>query len=136
MASQLAAVRSVAAVDTPAGGTAADADCPRLRQKPTKAAAATISGKGTFRKKMPTNAAPAISHSTLPLSARLATRSSASMTIASTAALTPTNTASASGSLPKAAYSTESVSTTSAPGSTNSSPAANPPLRPCRRQPT
>ena len=52
---------------------------------------------------MPTKARPAISHSTLVLSERRAILSSASTTMASTAALTPTNTASATGSLPNAA---------------------------------
>ena len=52
---------------------------------------------------MPTKASAAIIQSVFPLSARLATLSSASTTIASTAALTPTNSASASGSLPNAA---------------------------------
>ena len=66
----------------------------------------------------------------------MAMRSSASMTITSTAALMPKKTASTTGTFPKAAYTIDSASTTTAPGSTNSRPAARAPFSPCNRQPT
>ena len=51
------------------------------------------SGKGRLKKKMATKAAAATVQSSRPLMARLATRTSACSTMASTAAFTPTNSA-------------------------------------------
>ena len=55
------------------------------------------------KRKMAANASPASAHSAQSLSERRAILSSASTTMASTAALMPTNKASTAGTLPKAA---------------------------------
>ncbi len=60
-------------------------------------------GNGTLKKKMPTKAAAASAIIAVFLSARLPTRTTASSTIASTAALRPKNSATNSGTPPKAA---------------------------------
>ena len=71
--------------------------------KPIRPAPNTIKGKGTFRKKMPMNAAAARLSMTLFLSARLPIRHTASITMASTAALSPKNSAATTPILPYAA---------------------------------
>ena len=62
-----------------------------------------MSGKGMAKKKIPTNAAAASASITLFLSARLPIRTTASSTIASTAAFSPKNSAATTGTLPNAA---------------------------------
>ena len=60
-------------------------------------------GKGTAKKKIATKAIAASAIMTLLRKARLPTRTNASITIASTAALSPKNSASTKLTLPKAA---------------------------------
>ena len=105
MASQTAVVLMVWEWGTGAGLGPARAAASALpnRRYPNSAAAMTITGNGTAKKSIATNAAAAMSQSVRPLSARFATLNNASTTIASTAALTPTNRASANGSLPNVA---------------------------------
>ena len=62
---------------------------PLPRQKPKSAAARMTSGKGRPKQNNARKASAAITQSLRDLRARLATRSSASMTMASTAALIP-----------------------------------------------
>ena len=62
-----------------------------------------MSGKGSLRKKMPTNAAAATPTIARFLSARRPMRTTASSTTASTAALRPKNSACTAPTLPKAA---------------------------------
>jgi len=71
--------------------------------KPITPAASTISGNGTPRKKIPINARAARAIIGRLLSARLPTRWTACNTIASTAALSPKNSAAIVGTLPNAA---------------------------------
>jgi hypothetical protein len=61
----------------------------RATTYPINAAAPTISGNGSARKKMPTKAKPDNAISSSVFSARLPMRQSASITITSTAALMP-----------------------------------------------
>ncbi len=81
------------------------------------------------------NASPAMIQCARPFSARRETRNSASITTARTAACTPVNKAATRGWVPKAAYTIDSTSTTSAPGITNNSPVITPPIVPWVRQP-
>jgi len=71
--------------------------------KPIRPAPKTMIGNGKSKKKMPTKAAAARPISTWFLSARLPMRTTASMTIANTAALRPKNRATMMGTLPKPA---------------------------------
>ena len=94
-----------------------------------------ISGNGTSKKKMATKAAAAIATMTPLFSARRPMRTTASSTIASTAALRPKNSASTTGTSPSPAYSQESAMIATSPGSTNNVPATSPPSVRCSSQP-
>ena len=71
--------------------------------KPMRAALRTINGNGMSKKKMPMNAAAASRRRALFFSARLPMRTTASTTIASTAAFNPKNRAATAGTLPYSA---------------------------------
>ena len=99
--------------------------------KPISPAARMINGNGTSKKKMATKAAAAIATITPLFSARRPMRTTASSTIASTAALRPKNSASTTGTSPRPAYSQDSAMIATNPGSTNNVPATRPPSVRC-----
>ncbi len=84
---------------------------------------------------MPTNAAAATPICQRRRSARRPMRSTASTTIASTAAFRPKNTAATAFTCCQATYSQDSAPITITPGSTNSEPAITPPAVRCSSQP-
>jgi hypothetical protein len=85
----------------PPGSTAANSGRPALAPaKPTMPTAMIISGNDTPKKKIATNAAPAMATKTGLRSARFPTRNTAWMTMASTAAFRPKNNASTTLTLP------------------------------------
>ncbi len=102
---------------------------------PIRAAASTTAGKGTAKRNSAAKALTAIAQDGRPLSARLATRKSASKTITSTAHFSPKNTASTAGTSPATTKMIDRTVITRAPGRMNKIPAISPPFGPCSNQP-
>jgi hypothetical protein len=109
--------------------------CGWPQNQPNAPAARMISGKGIAKTNIATNAEAATHTSARPLSARFAIRTTASSTIASTAAFKPKNSDATTPIWPKAAYSQLSTPRLTSPGRMKSVPDTMPPRMRCISQP-
>ena len=103
--------------------------------RPISPAAKMISGKRHVEEEDGDEGRGRDRHHDPLFSARRPMRTTASSTIASTAALRPKNSASTTGTSPRPAYSQESAMIATNPGSTNNVPATTPPSVRCSSQP-